>query len=102
MRRSLKNQENCQRFYDAIQLAALRDVERMERESLPAQCSCRQPGSIIRIDGVDYIYCGGMIDAGCRVHNPCRSKYIPQPMVLAKEPKADKKKNTAHRKGIEE
>ena len=56
-------------------------------------CCCPKE---MRIDGVDYIVRGGVYDAGCQVHNPCQSRYVPTVGITCREMKRDGRKHASH------
>ena len=56
-------------------------------------CCCPKE---IRIDGVDYEVRGGVYDAGCQIHNPCQSRYVPTVGVTCREMKRDAKRHASH------
>ena len=56
-------------------------------------CCCPKE---MRIDGVDYEVRGGVYDAGCQIHNPCRSRYVPTVGVTCRDMKRDTKRHASH------
>ena len=86
------NPDSSIRFLDADELRQAREAQRLADIPEPI-CTCPTE---MRIDGVDYIVRGGVYDAGCRVHNPCRSRYVPKVGITLSEMKRDGKRHGSH------